>query len=307
MKSNKLNKCNFSWRILLKTICAFLPTIWMPIVINWIGQYIGFVEVVSGSKKITTIGWIVTIVVFIIIFSYLYLNNSKLDINILNKEKELLEQNNKLLDDIISGMIHNSTKKCDRYINFIKKNKKCIDIENVIDCVDPIEQIKIILESISMIFYFLTKECSMKQQDIVVTLAFNANNNWQWIGDNSLQDGLAMETLLENPYTTLYHTIKGKANFIFHPDKIDANKKNEYVYDERDIDNLNIGSIVCKKLICCDDVNAVLSITTYGNKMVREDADINKTRTLIKNILVPFEKRIVEECIMLYVKNAVKN
>ena len=91
---------------------------------------------------------------FAIIFGRLYISNSNLDTNVLRKENETLAQNNTLLDDIISKIITISSKNYERYANYIESNNENINKENYINFINPKDQIKVVLDNISLKFIF---------------------------------------------------------------------------------------------------------------------------------------------------------
>lgn len=302
----------FKLKYLIKTMIVFLPIIWFPLIINWLGQYISLVVIKDNTKTITLLGWILTAIVMIILLYKVYKEISNNDINNLKIENKTLEVNNTILDNIINGIDEISIEKCTKFIDFMYDDTP-ITKDKFIESIKPEENLKVILERIANAFYIFIKDVRINERNIVVTLAYKLDDTWKWIGKIEGQDLLSPEELVNCSNTTFYNVINGKANFIFFPNKTEANKKSQYEFDKKDEDNSNIGSIICKKIQCgnkykgkCFD--AVLSISTYGKQMIKtdENTNLNDMRETIKNIIAPFEQHIIEELAILYIKNTLK-
>lgn len=286
------------------TLILFLPSIWLPLIVKYLGERL----YLTTNGVLNSFGLVLTILVYIICFFILVNNNifAKNHEDIIQAENKTIESSYNLLDFILESTREVCLGEYQNLLNFLKDNG-CKD--TYCSYTNSNEQIIRILNETSKCLCAVT---DLKKKNIVIKLAYKLNidkENWKWISDTQSSDEFEQHSIWEETESTFYQISSGLRNFTFYNDKEAAEKAGHYVMDRNDKSNNCIGSIICFNANVADQdlkyVDAVISIGTYGKKIVNDD---NLDRVQIvennfkDNILPEFKIRLQTELALLYIK-----
>lgn len=195
-----------------------------------------------------------------------------------------------------------TSKKMQRFFEFIDANVGKPDIKPFSDITQPRRQIESLLDNIQVT---LSEIFGINRDEIGFSILYKpaTKPNWEWLYSMNTIHDLDIATLTTNPCTSAKQIIDGKTTSIFFPDKRIGIKEKQYLPGPKDESFENIGSILCRDISIGEKkhLRAILSITTYGKQLcAHNDKDaINK----IENIIIPaFETRIQLELSLFYIK-----
>ena len=132
-----------------------------------------------------------------------------------------------------------------------------------------------------------------------------AYTDWRLYPAINVDHALTVQELLSNDNTTVRQIIDHKHSSLFFEDKREGIKKNLYVPDAKDIDNDNMGSIICRDVSInpynknSSYVQAILSITSHGEQLILADDEFART-AILTEILPYYENNIKEILSKLY-------
>ncbi len=291
---------------ILHLIFTFLPTVWFSLFLNWLGEALFLVVKTDARASLTPFGIVLTVLVLLlaVLFQILhFIKSNNVDYH------ALLENYNamKKVADSLSALCNRRTK---RYIRFIEENKESSGIAALSGIHDPMENINNILDEISA---FFADSLSIRRNQVSANLAYCISDNkiWTWADSNGTEDP-ALTALINDEQSAIYQICSGKQNFLFHADKIKANKKSEYVFSKKDAEHNNIGSIICAKVVCGkhnkEYILAVLSISTYGKRIIHDLNNEKQVKEFIKDqILEQYFERIRMELTLAYANYLASN
>ncbi len=286
---------------ILHLIFTFLPTVWFPLCLNWLGETLLLVVKTDAGTRLTAFGVILTVLVVLlaILFQLLhFIKSNNVDYH------ALLENYNamKKVADSLSALCNRRSK---RYIRFIEENKKSSGLAALSGIHDPVESINNILDEVSN---FFADSMSVRRNQVTANLAYCIcdNKTWTWADSNGVEDP-ALTALINNEQSAMYQISSGKQNFLFHADKIEANRKSEYIFNKKDAEHNNIGSIICAKVVCGkhnkEYIFAVMTIATYGKRIIHDLNNEKQVKEFIKDqILEQYFERIRMELALVYAK-----
>lgn len=219
---------------------------------------------------------------------------------------ESLDNNQKLFDRILSSTNEICYKKYERFSKYISDNYNSKIVKPFFEITQPKTQIDLIIEGMKKCFAGIL---GLDEKQIGISLITNIDvdsKHWSWFSRIKSDGGLKLSELTTNVSTSTYQIISGAESIIFYPDKKVAISLNKYYPDSIDKINGSIGSILCKRLEVGEEgktyVQAILSITTYGKQMCSQN-DENSKRTILNELLPPFEERIKLELSLDYIKS----
>ena len=205
-------------------------------------------------------------------------------------------ENNEQLMDSINSI---TSKKTRNYIDSFDKEDRYICDTNI--------ELRTILEEIVDYFSDMTKiSRNLFGASLLYQVLSKSGEYGEWVFYPiiNIDNTLNKDELINNENTTARQIIDKKHSSIFFEDKRIGMSEGEYIPDPKDIDNDNIGSIICRdvSLPMIGDkhyVRAVLTITTHGQQIICK-SDV-KARNAILNVVLPcFENHIREILSKLY-------
>lgn len=210
-----------------------------------------------------------------------------------------------ILQRILDSVNAVTSKKMDRFFQFIDCNVGRQDLKPFNDITQPRRQIESLLDNVQVA---LSEIFGMNRDSIGISILYKANSarDWEWLCSmNTTHDlDLDLAILVQNPNTAARQVIDRKTSSLFLPDKKIGILNQQYIAGPKDAQFGNIGSVLCRDLTVGHTANhlrAILSITTYG-KQLCEQADLDAIMK-IENIIIPtFETRIQLELALLYIK-----
>jgi hypothetical protein len=167
-------------------------------------------------------------------------------------------------------------------------------------------QIESILEQIRDL---LSGIFGIAKNDIGLSLLYRTNNDtdWDFLYTMNIENDISIQELLQNPNSSAKQIIDGHARSIFFACKATGAKLGQFVPGQLDQDRGMGGSIICRDVSISADhsaVRAVLTITTYGQPVCREE-DVQAKRKLEEVILPSFELRLRNELALQYIKEVI--
>ncbi len=291
---------------ILHLIFTFLPTVWFSLCLNWLGEALFLVVKTDARASLTPFGIVLTVLVLLlaVVFQILHFIKSN------NVDYHALLENYNAMKKVADSLSALCSKRSKRYVRFIEENKKSPGIAGFSDIHDPMESINNILDEISA---FFADSLSIRRNQVSANLAYCISDNkvWTWADSNGAEDP-ALTALVNNEQSAIYQICSGRQNFLFHADKIEANKKSEYVFNKKDLEHNNIGSIICAKVVCGkhnkEYIFAVLSISTYGKRIIYDLNNEKQVKEFIKDqILEQYFERIRMELALAYAKYLASN
>lgn len=311
-----------------KVVILFIPSIYMPIVIKYVGEKCGLTD---NNGSLTSLGWGITIAVYI----------SALFVNILSSYKAKRDKENELerrkllksIEDshkeeievyrtnlgIYGTLLHVIGNVCDTKFDSILSY-----IDNSImkgqfskpfnETVHPDRQLKNIAKEMKKCISEVT-ETPIDNITISMAIEFpEINKTTKWVDQSETMQCMKLDKLKKNDKTTFHQVYSGKSEYVFYNDKLKAAEENKYVLDNKDHRYNDVGSILCED-ICIEEDNStlariILSISTYGYKFTNSEDDevLNNISDVIKEVILhQFDKRIKIELSLLYIKKKYNN
>ncbi len=287
---------------ILHLIFTFLPTVWFSLCLNWLGEALFLVVRTENQTRLTPFGIVLTVLVVLlaILFQILHFIKSN------NVDYHALLENYNAMKKVADSLSTLCNRRSKTYIRFIEENKKSISRYALSGIHDPIESINNILDEVSV---FFADSLSVRRNQVSANLAYCVCDNkiWTWADSNGMEDP-ALTALINNEQSAIYQVSSGRQNFVFHADKIEANKKSEYLFNKKDAEHNNIGSIICAKVVCGkhnkEYIFAVMTISTYGKRIIHDLSNEKQVKEFIKDqILEQYFERIRMELALVYAKH----
>lgn len=285
-------------------IITLFPVFWFPFVVNWIGEPLFLVETIDGARALTPWGWALSTIVVLSVIIVQIINFYKSN----NIDYDALEHNYKIYGKVADSLMLICKDKYKKTIDYISRHD--VKKASFYDVHDPTSSINKILEEVANLFESFA---SVRSNNLGVTLAYKLRDEdeWKWFDNSNIEDGLSLEALTGNPRSTLYQIISGKYNWRFFPSKKAAFESGEYVYDKKDEENNNIGSVICANVSCGNHkreyVSAAINISIYGAEILTDPRNKKSVEKIIReNILDQYFIRIKMELALLYAKHLVK-
>lgn len=313
-----------------KTIILFLPSIYLPVLVKYLGEELHLSDSVGNLTKV---GSTFTVILYFLVLGVNVLSNykSKRDKeNDFTKEEEYEAEIKKYKKEIekYEGEIQGYVNTLDVYIRLLNVIGKVCDIKleaiyNYInsslennefrkpfnETVYPEKQLKSIAREMKTCLSEIT---SPPVSNISVSMAYEIPGLIQgvhWLDPNEVAQCMKLEKLRKNKITAFYKVYSGQSNYIFINDKQKAANEGNYVFDKKDNRHHNIGSLICDGISIEDEngkiARIILTISTYGYKFTdSENKEIleNMSAMIEEVILQQFEKRIRIELALLYIK-----
>ena len=205
-----------------------------------------------------------------------------------------------ILQQLISKLNNAKSTKLDRYKKGIFTDNAEFDFESI---VSPQAQIHTLLENIRSIVSGLS---GTEDSKIGLSILHHDGVKWDWLDKINIDNDLNIDVLLENSNSTIRHIIDGKKQCIFWPDKQAGKESNMFIPSQTDEQYGLLGSIYCKDISIKDSngdavIKAILSITTYGNQICKQNDESEKSR-FVADIMPEFELRLKVELCLLKMK-----
>lgn len=301
----KVRKCadllNRNW--FLKTVLSFLPSIWLPLLVKYIGTYIG---VVNSDQNLTAFGWILTIILyglslFTLLTSGYWASKDKESQADFEAKKKSIENTRDFYHQILSCL-----NVCNR-----NQNKAIIDRISAVDNLERLYEIPPVSPNIRLsnlaqeIRNCFNKLTAIPPDKLIVTMAYSFNEEqWEWVDPHEAKNGLALDELVTNTKTTFYEVLHSSSTFVYHSSKQEANADGHYVFDDFDFSHRNVGSIVCWRVpVILNDrrklATLVVSISSYGYCFDKSKADIESVKSSVNFIFDIFEEFLEAELISI--------
>ena len=298
-------KINEHW--ILKTILAFLPSVWFPIIVDIFGRFL----YISTDDGLTRVGIWITVFVYLVVVLILILSNfaSKRDTQkaIKNKEEEsALNSNIKFLDNLLSTTRKMSSESSNNIFEALNQYGK-VPQNDFLDFVSkaPSSRLKFISNEICRCLHEMS---SIPCDRIAVSIAYKFSNDpsWSWGDRYSAGGGLPLSELQSNPSTLFYRMANNqiKSPFVYIEDKKDAAGKNMYVEDDRDAKYRGVGSLVGLKIpVGASDnplVTILIFVSTYSDQISKSESekDLVNVEENLKSILSIFEDQISAQILL---------
>ncbi len=315
----------------LKTIILFFPSVYLPVIVKYFGKHLGLTTTRQEGIVLTTLGLIITIVIYIVVLLLNILGNYKAkrdkirEADVATQQETLIQEyENKLqyysntlkvhtrLSDVIGKICDNKLDSICSYIESCMQNNEFRKPFN--ETAYPEKQLKCIAQEIKSCLAEIT---APPLNNISVSIAYQLptiSKVWRWIDQNEIQQCLPLSKLQKNQKTTFHMVYSGSKDFVFFNDKKQAELKGKYVFDKKDERHGNTGSIVCDSITLANDsgtiARIILTISTYGYKFtnsVDETILENMSKIIEEVILQQFEKRIRIEMALLFIKKKYNN
>lgn len=269
------------------SIIALVPT-FITQFINVYGIHIGLIDEITN--KYTVYGLSAVIISLCVAFILIFIKS------LYNAKEEIDSVNgNVLLKRIIA--CNNSIDKS-KYETLLTQIGKTIRRESKPPVIisNPTAQIKTTLAQLSEC---LTTFTEIKRNNLVISVAFQPypfKTKWEW-AEVCKEIGLPISELISNKRTTFHILYSANKSYVFFNDKKVAHYQNHYVMDARDESSDGIGSIICANISVGTSnqtyMNAILSIATYGQKFIEDNADY-----LVKNFDDNFKNTVLPEFVL---------
>ena len=185
----------------------------------------------------------------------------------------------------------------------------------------PCEQLKSITKELDACLRSLLihNNYDLNENEIYITIFYKFQYTGKWKQTQSAfpEIGAPIDSIVNNPNSTFYNTLKSKNGILFINDKQKGADTNKYVPDKDDKYDENgklKGSILCYRINCTKNgvnyISAIISISTY-NKRIEPNNISNQIKNIEDNIcnyiLNSFEKRIRIELSLLYLSELYTN
>lgn len=296
-------------RGLIFSILIILTSGGYSIILGFLGEYLHLIEYDNNTQKtsLTVLGIICTILFFLLSFFVEWTNWYY------KKNKE----NSYVQSYMTAEVSERISKVCTCKYNTLITSIACMDEErelagNLIN--KPCEQLKTITNQIEECLKSMLKYHGfcLENKNLSISIYYKFHNEKKWYKtENQFPgSGLNVDKLMRDCSTTYASVLSHKDSYIFYNNKAEAEHYQQYVKENRDVydkDGKLNGSILCYRIKCTEDgkdyITAILSINTYGCKMVPDDDNIlvEKVRDdIIQYIIEPFLIRIRIELCQLF-------
>ena len=208
----------------LSSILLTLSTGWLSL-IQIFGKTWGFVDD-SGDLK-ESICYVTWFFVFIsVVFALLKTIADKYNEDAKNNGQYVLEK-------LLQSMNSVTTKKMNRFIDFIASAKDGKLIEPFLKITQPREQIISILENIQIT---LSDLFGISRSEIGISIIYkhNTETNWDWLIQLDVSGDLTLDQILNNPSASARQIIDNKKNILFYADKRVGRDAREYLPAPKD-------------------------------------------------------------------------
>lgn len=285
-----------------KIIIAFLPSVWLPVIVKYLGVQI---SCVTEQQHLTTTGWVITIAVYALSLLILFVSSygTKRDAEkraSIAMERDIYRSTNQYYDKLIAS-VHSAHIAKSALLLESARTYQQSGMLPYTTLIDPIQQLKSLSTEIRACFHDLT---AIPKDRIVVSMAYELpGHDWAWVDHHVVMGGLSLDALSTNQNTAFYKLIHSDEPMIYIPDKVKALRDRQYVSDGRDGEYRNIGSLVCWKVDAITSENIslgrlVVSISSYGRQFSTDDSqDVRESINLIFRL---FEEQIIIELVCLY-------
>lgn len=283
-------------------VVTFLPTIWFPFVVAWLGQLLG---IVSADRHLTVFGWIssVIVIILVLIFQLLHYIYSNVP------SYKSLEEYNKILVRVEDSLCMLCCAQEASYVDLVENNAENLSYDLLYGVHDPLKSINEILHELQN--YFVNK-MGVRRDQVSVTFAYSflGEDKWQW-SDSNISNDTSLIELCQNRKTAFYQIYSKKKSIVFRLDKKEAVVKGEYCYNEKDEAYKFVGTIICIRVACRkhkkDYVSGILTISTYGECLLADIVPDNPAKDFVKqHVLSPFCVRLDTEMAVLYAKHVIE-
>lgn len=285
----------------VKTIFSFLPSVWLPFIVAYIGPTIGLLD---DNRKLTPPGLFLTVVVYLLslgtlIVSGYWTNKDKKNQDKFEANKKALESTKEFYHQILSSLNicnANQNKTAIKAIPSIQCSKELTKSFEILSK----DKLSNLVQDVRTCFHELT---AIPQDKIIVTVAYSFDDeNWEWADIQAAKNGLTLADLVNNPSTTFYEVLHSQTQFVYHNSKICASTDGHYAFDQFDSRHRNVGSIVCWKIpVNFNDgmkiAKLVVSISSYGHCFEKGTTESQTVTDSIKFLFDVFEEPLAAELI----------
>lgn len=303
-----------------KVIIIFMPSVWFPVVVKYLGVGLWLVLAgENGEQSLTPFGWFFTVCIYALSFIVLLISSRDKTTQRLQKEIETLHTEigslrntnayyNKVISAVHAGQKAKSRLIIDEACDYIREGILPYDSSD-----DPITQLKNLSERITDCFCDLT---GISRDCIVVSMAYqlhkvksegdvieqgDTDGEWQWVDAYAVYRGLPLKTLATDPKAVFHQLLSGEKPTLYYNSKAEKLKENMYIPDGKDGEHHNNGSIVCWNIDSkiSESVSLgrlVVSISSYGSMFAKHNSDeIGRVEESLKVIYRLFEEQIATE------------
>jgi len=205
-----------------------------------------------------------------------------------------------ILRQLIDKLHNAKLIKLDRYTKGVFTDSADFDFESI---VSPKDQIHTLLENIRSMVSGLS---DTEESKIGLSILYHDGKKWSWLDKINIDDDLSIDNIFNNPNSTVRHIIDERKQCIFWPEKRVGMEQNAFVPSQIDERYNFFGSIYCKDISIKDTngndfIKAILSVTTYGNLICKQN-DKNEKSRFIEDIMSEFELRLKVELCLLKMK-----
>lgn len=295
------NLFNHHW--VWKVIISFLPSIWFPIIIKYLGTSL---KLVKSAEALTTFGWVATLSIYFLALCVLVISsrNSKTEDEL--KEQLKCQKDTSEFYDKVVACVHSSNEGKTTMLLQSVGEYMMSGVMPYTTMVDPVNQLKNLSTELRSCFHELT---GIPKDRIIVSMAYQLENGpWDWVDRHAVYGGLTLDVLTSDPRTAFYQLITSNESQKYICDKVAAIQDGEYIADTRDNSHKNVGSLLCWKIdaILSDNVKLgriVVSISSYGTKFSKSQDNEQDVKNSIDVIYRIFEELVLTELICLYLTN----
>lgn len=299
---------------LLVSLISTCASIWYAFILAYCGNFWGLKHLIEvngvSQTRLTIPGYIIS---FLTIFwSFLTLCAERYYKTRYSDSIEDLEATNYIFSCIDSRIVSICDNKYKTLLGFIKSIEKGeVKPKPIIS--KPCSQLNVISSQLVECLRDLLQQNGAKiaLNDLYISIIykFNRDNEWKLAESNFPERGLSVKEVTTLNGTTFQYLLSQQNNYVFYNDKTIAKKEERYFPDDKDVKDSNgnlQGSILCYRLKCTkegkDYITAVISITTYENKLIVSSKKDEKVilNNIIQYIIKPFENRIRIELCLAY-------
>ncbi|MGE4485414.1 MAG: hypothetical protein AB7C97_09940, partial [Oscillospiraceae bacterium] len=222
-----------------------------------------------------------------------------------------LENTNRFYSNLLSSAHEISIEKSSSLIDAVNSSlTQRKTAESFLQEIHPLQQLRYISIEICSCFH---EQTSINKDKLIVSMAYCLGEdcvNWQWVDFQAVRGGLSLNELTTNEKTPFYRLMKGQigSNFIYINDKAKAKAKDEYVSDERDKKNRDLGSLVATEISVEASTKTmarlILSVSSYSKKISNDDSEevLCVVEENLQAIFTQFEEQIRTELSLLYLQ-----
>lgn len=278
------------------TIITSIPSIFF-LLVQTAGRQFHLVDENGNLYKIALIIFITCIVIDILFTGYKFYRE--------NNETNKYKDGQTILSNTLSSLDTIDDSICSQLEKFITTSKKNEYFREPFSYTTKPEQtIRYIFKELIVCLSNLT-DLKREQIGVSIIYKFDFEDDWQTpISENV--SGTSIKEILKNPNSTASKLINEKRDIICFANKNKAFINGCYIASSKD-DDKKSGSIICANAMISNGENTyitgVLSITTYGKQLFRENDEYTK-ESVTDAILPPFRKVIRKELCCAYINKS---